>query len=212
MREPVVSMLRELVDRAPAPEPPPAAAEAAIQEHCELCGVQIQPQHRHVLDLAKHELLCACRACQVLFDRDAAGGGHFRLVPELHRPLDDFRLDDFGWLALGLPVELAFFVRDSRSGRVAAFYPSPAGATQSELELESWAQIEQDNPDVAGMSADVEALLVRGTDSGRQGFLVGIDHCYRLVGIVRTHWRGFGGGDEVWRQIDLFFDELQTSR
>jgi hypothetical protein len=27
---------------------------------------------------------------------------------------------------------------------------------------------------------------------------------------VRTHWRGFAGGDEVWEAIDRFFDDLRA--
>ena len=35
-----------------------------------------------------------------------------------------------------------------------------------------------------------------------------IDACYRLVGLVRMHWRGFDGGSEAWAAIDTFFAEL----
>jgi hypothetical protein len=26
---------------------------------------------------------------------------------------------------------------------------------------------------------------------------------------VRTHWKGFGGGEEVWAALDAFFDRLR---
>lgn len=205
---PVVSMLRELIERAP-PVELPAVAAPEPDEHCELCGLAIPPQHRHVLELESRELLCACRACQVLFDRDGSGGGHYRLVPDRRTRLDDFRLDDLGWLALGLPVQMAFFVRDGASGAVKAYYPSPAGATESELELESWTDIEAENPVLREMSSDVEALLVNRTGERREAFIVGVEDCYRLVALVRTHWHGFGGGDDVWRELAAFFDDLR---
>jgi hypothetical protein len=59
------------------------------------------------------------------------------------------------------------------------------------------------------MQSDVEALLVRRERSGRHHyFLVPIDECYRLVGIMRTRWRGLSGGSEVWSEIGRFFEHL----
>ena len=170
------------------------------------------PQHRHIVDVSKRDLLCACRACSVLFDHDGAGGGgrHYQLVPDRCLAIDGLCLDDLAWRALGLPVEMAFFVRNGQTGRVTAFYPSPAGPTESELELENWAEIEADNPVLADMRPDAEALLVDRTGPGTRAFLVGVDECYRLVALVRLHWHGFGGGDEVWREIGRFFAALDA--
>ena len=42
----------------------------------------------------------------------------------------------------------------------------------------------------------------------REHWLVPIDDCYELVGLIRTRWRGFGGGEEVWDAIARFFDDL----
>ncbi|GAC1399585.1 MAG: hypothetical protein NVSMB65_17620 [Chloroflexota bacterium] len=42
------------------------------EEHCDLCGAAVAREHRHILNVATRELLCACRACAVLFDRAAA--------------------------------------------------------------------------------------------------------------------------------------------
>ena len=41
-------------------------------------------------------------------------------------------------------------------------------------------------------------------------FLVPIDACYELVGIVRRHWKGFQGGEEAWRAIEGFFAGLRA--
>ena len=63
------------------------------------------------------------------------------------------------------------------------------------------------------LEPDVEALLVRRGDAGRgdraEALLVPVDACYRLVGLVRRHWKGFDGGAEAWAAIDAFFDELR---
>jgi hypothetical protein len=183
---------------------PPAVEE----ERCDLCSEPIPAGHRHLLDLGSRELMCACRACTVLFDRGAAGGGHYRLVPDRRLFLADFRMDDVRWADLRIPVEMAFFFRHSGEGRVVAFYPSPAGPTESLLQLDAWDELERDNPILGTLEADVEALLVNRARGARHHFLVPIDDPYRLVALIRTSWRGFTGGGEVWEGIEAFFDDL----
>jgi hypothetical protein len=110
---------------------------------------------------------------------------------------------------LGIPVGLAFFFRSSAASRVVAFYPSPAGATESLIGLDSWVSIEGENPVLGELQPDVEALLVYRVDGAREHYRVSIDHCYRLVGLVRVHWRGFSGGAEAWQEIGRFFAALR---
>src|SRR6202035_836940 len=109
----------------------------------------------------------------------------------------------------------AYFYRDSVANRVLAMYPSPAGATESLLSLESWEEIAAQNEALQRMETDVEALLVNRIDLARDGvaaeyFLVPIDECYRLVGIIRMHWHGLSGGTEVWKEIQNFFTGLKA--
>jgi hypothetical protein len=189
-----------------AQRPPAVPAEAA--EHCELCGTAIPARHRHLLDLQDRELRCTCKACSLLFDRPAAGAGHYRLVPDRRWRLDGFELDDVLWEDLRLPVDLAFFFHDTAAERVSAFYPSPMGPTESLLRLEAWEALEQRNPVLHELAPDVEALLVYRVRGARRHFLVPIDECYALVGVIRTRWRGFTGGREAWAAIDAFFEDL----
>jgi hypothetical protein len=58
------------------------------------------------------------------------------------------------------------------------------------------------------MEPDVEALLVNRSRGARQYFLVPIEDCYALVGLIRTRWRGLTGGQEVWEEIESFFGSL----
>jgi hypothetical protein len=193
--------LRALAERRAKPAP-------ELQEYCELCRAEIPSEHRHMLDLQSRELLCACRPCSVLFDRGGAGGGHFRLVPERRIALTEFELSDLAWEQLRIPVEMAFFYRDSSAGRVVAFYPGPMGATESQLELTAWDELEEDNALLSSLEPDVEALLVNRARGARKQWLVPIEDCYRLVAVIRTRWRGFTGGKEVWQEIERFFTEL----
>lgn len=180
-----------------------------VQERCELCREPIPSRHRHVFDLGSRNLLCACRACTVLFDRDAAGGGHYRLVPERRWFLSDLDLDDAEWDRLAIPVGFAFFVRSSSAERTVAHYPSPLGATEFAIAAGAWRDIELRNPVLAEMQPDVEALLVRRLQGTRDHWLVPLDECYALVGIVRTTWRGLTGGQKVWGEVARFFEELR---
>jgi Family of unknown function (DUF5947) len=194
-----VSRLQELVQR---PQPSVPAGE-----RCELCAEPIDAAHRHLLDLHDRRLLCACRACTILFDRSGAGGGHYRLVPDRSVFLESFALDDATWQRFDIPVGLAFFFHSSAAGRVVAFYPSPLGATESELELDAWDELVAANPVLAELEPDVEALLVNRMRQKREHWILPVDRCYELVGLVRTHWRGFDGGNELWAKLDDFFTE-----
>ncbi|HWM03225.1 MAG TPA: DUF5947 family protein [Actinophytocola sp.] len=205
------SGLRRFVGRAPQPPPAPApdalAAEAAV-ELCEMCGTPAGPRHGHVVDTEHRSLMCACRACFLLFTRPDAGGGRFRAVPErcLHDP--DRPLTTPEWESLGIPVGAVFFLRGADG--LAAFYPSPAGATECLLDLDAWDRLGADHPLLAAAAPDVEAILIHSTAGSVACFLVPIDLCYQLVGLVRLHWKGFDGGQEAHERIDEFFADIRA--
>jgi uncharacterized protein DUF5947 len=203
-------MTSRLARLARAPIATTEPVQADVEERCELCNEPVDPGHRHVLDLSARRLLCACRACAILFDREGAGGGRYRLLPDRCRLVVDFELDDVLWSRLRLPVEMAFFFRSSAAGRTVAFYPSPLGATESLLELEEWEELEARNPVLAALEDDVEALLVNRTSDRHEHWLVPVDRCYALVGLIKTRWKGLAGGEEAWEEIREFFAALRS--
>ena len=182
--------------------------ERVPQERCDLCSVQLTPGHQHLLNPASRQLLCACDACAILFDSQA--DQKYRRVPRRVRLLAEFRLSDAQWENLLIPVGMAFFFQSTAAMRVMAFYPGPAGATESLLSLESWQEIVRDNPILKEMEPDVEALLVNRIKGAQEYYLVPIDKCYELVGLMRTHWRGFSGGNELWQEIAQFYTRLKS--
>jgi hypothetical protein len=184
-------------------------ARAVPGERCEFCAEALHEEHAHVVNLETRTLMCACRGCYLLFTADGAGGGKYRAVPDRVTLDPAFVLTHAQWDALQVPVGMAFFFHQSDLGRPVAFYPSPAGATESLLSLETWDELVAANPVLASMLPDVQALLVyapRGAE--RRCYIVPIDACYELVGLIRRYWKGFDGGEEAWREIGSFFDAL----
>jgi|SRR5579863_229082 len=209
---------REASDRSAAPlgalrrftqkrEPEQAPKEV---EHCELCSEIIPSAHNHLLDLSSRALVCTCQACSILFSNEGAGGRKYRLVPRRYLSLVDFHMTDLQWDELMIPVNMAFFFRSSGSKHVMAFYPSPAGATESLLDLEGWELLTSSNPVLHELEPDVEALLINRVKNAREHYIVPIDACYQLVGLIRMYWKGLSGGTEIWEAIDRFFEDIRA--
>jgi len=182
-------------------------------EHCELCGVGLFEEHAHLIEIARRKLLCACDACAVLFSGQSAP--RYKRVLKRVTLLCDFRMTDAQWDGLMIPINMAFFFKIGSEEKISVLYPSPAGATESLLPLETWDEIVRENPALGAMESDVEALLVNRVGHARgaapaEYYLLPIDECYRLVGIIRTHWRGLSGGAEVWQELGHFFTALKS--
>jgi hypothetical protein len=210
----------------PAPSPPavtepPAAAGPAMlgmpsmpaqpgAEKCELCATEVPAEHGHVADLETSTLVCACRACYLLFTQPAAGRGRYRAVPDRYLADPDRTLTVAQWDELEIPVGLAFFLKSSSAEGVTGFYPSPAGVTECVLDLGAWERLTQEYPLLGAPEPDVEAALICRTDGGIGYFLVPIDACYELAGRMRLHWRGFDGGAEARASIDDFLVTVRS--
>ena len=190
-----------------------AGRQRSATERCELCGADLSRDHAHLVEIARRKLLCACGACAVLFSGQSSS--KYKRVPTRVALLTDFRMTDAQWDSLMIPINMAFFFKSSVEGKVVALYPSPAGATESLLALETWGDIVSENPVLHEMESDVEALLVNRVAHARgsspaEYYLLPIDECYKLVGIIRTQWRGLSGGTEVWQELARFFRGLKN--
>lgn len=184
------------------------AQPRAPEERCDLCNLRLGPGHRHLLELASRRIFCSCDACALRFQ--GVIGGRFKLIPRDARPVPGMLISDAQWEGLSLPINLAFFVFSTPLGKMTALYPSPAGATESLLPLETWSALVAANPALGTMEPDVEALLVNRVGEARHYLIAPIDVCYELAGLIRVHWRGLSGGDLVWRKIGEFFARLET--
>ncbi len=186
--------------RANRPEPSP-------YERCEMCAAPIADEHSHCVNVGTRSLLCTCRACYLLFTHDDATLA-YRAVPERYLSFETLAAPV--WEALELPVGTAFLFLNSAQERVVAFYPGPAGATESELSLQAWEQVVAAVPGLSTLKPDVEALLVHTESQQVEAFLVPIDVCYELVGHLRKLWRGFDGGQDVREKLTVFFAGIRA--
>lgn len=174
---------------------------------CELCAAEIPSvRHRHLLEINVRQVRCVCDPCALRF-HDVVGG-NFKLIPRDVKPLPDFRITDGQWEDLAIPINLAFFFHSSLEDKLIAMYPSPAGATESLLSLGAWQGLVAENPVLAELESDVEALLVKRVGKEWGSYRAPIDTCYKLVGLIRVHWRGLSGGKQVWQEIEQFFDQF----
>jgi len=181
--------------------------EPAPYERCEMCAAPVADEHQHVVNVGTRSLLCACRPCYLLFTHDDTALA-YRAVPDRYLSFPDLAAPV--WEELELPVGTAFLFVNSALGRVVAFYPGPAGATESELSLEAWERVVAAAPGLGTLQPDVEALLVHTEHQQAEAFLVPIDVCYELVGHLRQLWRGFDGGQDVRRRLEEFFGKVRV--
>jgi hypothetical protein len=207
MTRPGLDRLRRYAGRPAAATP--RAVSAPEVEKCDLCGVVVDARHGHLVDVDKRALVCACRPCYLLFTLPGAGGRRYRAIPDRYRFDPAGGLGEGDWEQLQIPVSPAFFFVNSALGRVVACYPSPAGATECELDLDAWARLAADRPLLGALEPDVEALYVTRAAEGIECFLVPIDACYSLVGALRLRWSGLDGGEEVRRTLAEFHDDLR---
>jgi hypothetical protein len=184
-------------------------AAGGADERCDLCGIGIPPKHEHLLELNDRRILCACATCWV----QRSGDPNLRPTGTRVVWLDDFSLPDELWARLEVPIGLSFFMYSSSVEAMVAMYPSPAGATESELELAAWEDLRTLNPVLDSLEPDAEALVVNRISDQPSYVIAPIDECYALVGAVKVNWEGISGGDAIERAVPIFFERLrQRSR
>ncbi len=133
-----------------------------------MCGEPIAEPHSHVASLSERRLLCTCRACYLLFTAQGAGApaaarcaGAGRAGQRLHlHPGAVGRPGDSGRSRVPVPAERRRRTsrprrRSSPATRARPARPSPSSTSSA------WADIVADNPTLADVEPDVEAVLVR---------------------------------------------------
>jgi hypothetical protein len=193
---------------------PPAAPLDVVQvarrdpplEYCDLCGNPIAADHRHLLQLTERRIVCSCEACWAM----RAGEGDYRPVGNRTLWLDDLDLPDELWATFQVPIGLAFFMFSTVTECVVAMYPSPAGATESELHFDAWRRMGELNPVLAELEPDVEGLIVNRLVQPPVYVIAPIDRCYALTGAIKIAWEGISGGAGVGDAVTGFFAELRA--
>jgi hypothetical protein len=211
-RAEMVARMRTLA-RAGAPAPTayrPAddgRPSSGPQERCDLCNTALPEDHRHMLHLVDRRIVCTCEACWALHSGDA----EYRPTGKRTLWLDGLQCSDEVWATFQIPIGLAFFMRSTVTDSVVAFYPSPAGATESELALEAWETFVAANPVLEQLEADAEALIVNRISEPAQYAIVPIDQCYALVGLIKSRWEGISGGSAIEDAVPRFFAAIRAT-
>ncbi len=172
-----------------------------------MCSAVIADEHAHLVEPAIGRLLCVCEPCGILFGNQ--GGQKYRRVPRSIAALDAVQMTDAQWSNLAIPIGLAFLFQSTPAAGLVAVYPSPVGPMRSQPSAEAWAEIAANNPPLQDLEPDTEALLVHRIHPACEYFRVPIDECYKLVGLVRSQWRGISGGTELWEMIADYFTVLR---
>jgi hypothetical protein len=182
------------------------AGRRSQDERCDLCSASIPADHRHLLNLHERQIVCVCEGCWAMRSGDAD------LRPVGHRTvwLEGFELPDDVWAEFRIPIGLAFFMYSSVTECVVAMYPSPAGATESELHFESWNRLTALNPTLGRLEPDGEALIVNRLADPPAYAIAPIDRCYMLVGLIKANWEGISGGQAVDEAVASFFERLHA--
>ncbi|HEY2319474.1 MAG TPA: DUF5947 family protein [Solirubrobacteraceae bacterium] len=187
----------------PAPFGPPTGPGTAA---CELCGLGIAEDHRHLLHLAERRIVCACEACWAM----RSGEGDYRPTGNRTLWLAGLEVPDDLWATFQIPIGLAFFMESTVTGCIVAMYPSPGGATESELHFESWSRMRTLNPVLEGLEPDIEGLIANRLSDPPIYVIAPIDRCYELTGTIKAAWTGISGGPEVQPAVDRFFANLRA--
>jgi Family of unknown function (DUF5947) len=203
-RAEMVARMRTLAQASAAPAADRRRRPA--EERCDICNAGIPDDHRHLLHLEERRIVCACEACWALHSGDA----EYRPAGSRTLWLEGFDCDQEMWGQFQIPIGLAFFMRSTVSGGVVAFYPSPAGATESELSLEAWDALVERNPALEELDPDAEALIINRLSHPSQYVIAPIDDCYALVGLIKARWEGISGGSALEQAVPEFFAVLQA--
>jgi hypothetical protein len=179
---------------------------AGPEERCDLCATTLPGDHRHMLNLYERQIICTCEACWGL----RSGEPEFRPTGNRTLWLEGFELPEEIWAQFRIPIGLAFFMHSSVTSCIVALYPSPAGATESELHFETWNRLADMNPVLRDLEPDAEGLIVNRMAEPAEFAIAPIDRCYMLVGVVKAAWEGISGGAAVEHAIQGYFDELRA--
>jgi len=189
---------------------PAAGGARAGRGAVRVCGQLLPARHSHVVHIERRQPALRLPALLSPFllggsrgrEGQSGAGKRFSISAKASFP----RRSGTGCRSRSI---LAFFFFNSSLGRTVVFYPSPAGATESLLPLETWEELVREHPRLATLKPGMSKRFSPGNGLRRRinlpaAFIVPIDACYELVGIVRRTWKGFHGGEEAWQAIAAF--------
>jgi len=166
-------------------------------QRCDLCGQALTEPHPHYFERAPRRLLCVCDLCGLVLGNDT---GRYSAVVSAIRWLPELKISPAQWQQLGSPVGLLFVYVDEE-GVPWGEFPSPGGMVRAEIDAGIWRELAGENPELAALRPYVEAWVAHRTPGAEEYFLAPLDGCYRLAALIRQHWQGFSGGEQVQQEV-----------
>ena len=139
-----------------------------------------------------------------------SGEGDYRPTGNRTLWLPGLDVPDDLWASFQIPIGLAFFMESTVTSCVVAMYPSPGGATESELHFDTWSRMRELNPVLEGLEPDIEGLIINRLVDPPLFVIAPIDRCYELTGTIKAHWEGISGGSGVEVAVTEFFEGLRS--
>lgn len=152
------------------------------RDPCELCSLPLEARHDHLLEPDARRILCACRACALLFPDESRA--RFRRIRSRAVPLRGETLTEEERAALGIPVRLFYLCPSPLHETVFAVYPNAAGATEATLSLPLWEALGRDRPELRDIEPEVEGLLCDYLGGRSRCFVASVDVCRHFVGLL----------------------------
>ncbi|MBB2941033.1 hypothetical protein FB565_000737 [Actinoplanes lutulentus] len=165
---------------------------------CGVCATRTSTGGLHLVDLAQRSLVRGCADCH-------QNPGELRPVPDRYLELPGEVTAQETWDDLHVPAGLAFVWR--ADDRLLVCGPAPDRAVEHDLPVTVWERMIKRHPAFATLRPGVEALIIRRAGA----FLVPIDACYELAGLLRTSWRGFDGARDTRGSLTMFFAKLSAN-
>ena len=163
-----------------------------------------RPEHPHLIEPGTQQ---AAMHLQRLRDSVQRHGNEIQAgAARACSRLQNFHLSDGQWESLMVPDQHGFLFPQHAGRTSGCVLSQPRGSDRVAACRSIPGKISRTLiPLLAEMEPDVEALLVNRVGHARgfaapEYYVLPIDECYKLVGLIRANWRGLSGGTEVWQR------------
>jgi hypothetical protein len=167
-----------------------------VEERCELCAASIGEPHEHLYEPVKRTLMCACKACGLLFPE--TGEASYRRLVTRTPTRCAVAFEERDWALLDLPVRLAFLMPSQVHARLFVSFPNARGATESQLPLDRWNQLCGRHPALASLLPELDVLALDARQAPMRSAWMSVDLYLGMLGRLR----GASLAVQAWQEFE----------